>query len=98
MANELCASGFGSDVDGQYNLMSNEHWQNSNGKYWIYKDSFFWMISTSEFFWDKNHIVAIKAYVPGSWANGTYNTPEKEAGYAGYIEGTPMGSVSLGTC
>jgi hypothetical protein len=56
------------------------------------------MISTSEFFWDKNHIVAIKAYVPGSWANGTYNTPEKKAGYAGYIEGTPMGSVSLGTC
>lgn len=86
MANELCASGFGTAVDGQYALISVDHW--SNGTYWIYKDSYYWMISSSEFLYETGYLVARKAYVAGSWADGDYVD----------VDGNPSGVVALGTC
>lgn len=95
MANELCAYGFGSAIDGTYQLMYQDHW--TNGTYWIYKDSFWWMISTSEFLYDTDHLVCIKTYVAGSWANGTYYSvgPWEDGNYT---LGTLMGYVRLGEC
>lgn len=86
MANELCASGFGNDIDGQYDLMSVDHW--TNGTYWIYKDSYYWMISTSEYMYEPGYLVARKEYVAGSWADGHYEG----------VDGNPSGDVALGTC
>jgi hypothetical protein len=86
MANELCASGFGTAVDGNYQLMYRDHW--TNGTYWIYKDSWYWMISNSEFYYGEGYIVARKAYVAGSWANGSYTG----------VDGNPSGNVALGIC
>jgi hypothetical protein len=94
MANELCASGFTvPDVDGQYNLMYTDHWKNANGKYWIYKDSYFWMISSSEFLYETGYLVAKKLYTPGSWANGDYHStgPWEE-------EGAVIGNVASAVC
>ena len=86
MANELCASGFGNDIDGQYNLMYRDHW--SNGIYWIYKDSYYWMISSSEFLYGEGYIVARREYIEGSWADGSYDG----------VDGNPSGVVALGVC
>lgn len=86
MANELCASGFGTAVDGNYHLVSIDHW--TNGTYWIYKDSYYWMISSSEFLYETGYIVARKAYVAGSWADGAYTG----------VDGNPSGNVALGIC
>lgn len=88
MANELCASGFGTAVDGNYtmNYRDRDHW--TNGTYWIYRDSFYWMISSSEFLYGTGYIVARKDYVPGSWANGHYDG----------VDGHSSGDVALGVC
>ena len=86
MANEICASGFGNDIDGQYELKYRDHW--SNGKYWIYRDSFYWMISTSEFLYYGDYLVATKPYNAGEGVDGNYDD----------IQGDPYGTISLGTC
>lgn len=86
MANELCASGFGNAVDGQYNLMYKDHW--FNGSYWIYRDSYNWMISESEFLYYVPYLVAIKPYVIASWADGHYTG----------VGANPSGDIVLGVC
>jgi hypothetical protein len=91
MANELCATGFNASIAGQYNLMYTDHWRKvdeTNGIYWIYKDSYYWMISTSEFLYETGYVVARKAYVAGSWADGNYTG----------VNGNPSGVVTLGVC
>jgi hypothetical protein len=86
MANELCAYGFDNDIDGQYYLMYNDHW--CNGTYWIYKDSFNWIISDSEFLYGEPYLKAIKQYSVGSGPNGEYNG----------VSGNPNGTIALGIC
>jgi hypothetical protein len=86
MSNELCFSGFGGNIDGQYYLMYCDHW--SNGTYWLYKDSFNWIISSSEFLYGEGYIIARKEYVAGSWANGNYVG----------VNGNPSGTVALAFC
>ncbi len=86
MSNELCLTGFGSGIDGQYYLMYDSHW--SNGTYWIYRDSFYWFISSSEFLYGEGYVIARKDYVAGSWANGSY--------YGVY--GGSSGNVELAIC
>jgi hypothetical protein len=96
MANELCASGFGNGIDGQYNLMYTDHW--TNGTYWIYKDSWWWMISTSEFLYEPTYLVAIKPYTAGTWANGDYYAvgPWENGNWT--HNDSPIGTISLGVC
>ena len=99
MANELCASGFTgplSGINGNYTLISRDHW--TNGIYWVYKDSFFWMISTSEFIYEHpDYLVAIKEYTQGSWANGDYYSVGPFVN-GNLTLGTIIGNVSLGVC
>jgi hypothetical protein len=99
MANELCASGFTgslSGVNGEYKLISVDHW--TNGTYWIYKDSYFWMISRSSTLYEyPDYLVAIKSYVAGSWANGDYHAVGTWTN-GNWTEGAIIGMVNLGTC
>jgi hypothetical protein len=96
MANELCASGFVDTlINGQYELMYVDHW--TNGNYWIYKDSFFWMISSSPTTYELPYLVAIKEYIAGSWANGDYYSVGDIID-GNYTLGDKVGQVSSGTC
>jgi len=97
MANELCANGFANpDINGTYTLYSIDLW--TNGTYWIYKDSWWWMISKSPTFnYHPEYLTAIKAYVPGSWANGEYFDIGPWVN-GNYTLGSHMGYVDLGIC
>lgn len=88
MANELCASGFGTTVDGNYQSVDTDFWKNNNSNYWIYKDSYNWIISSSPSIGQIPYAVATKTYVPGSWVNGHYTGTGTN----------PSGDIALGTC
>jgi len=101
-ANDLCASGFGEAWDGTYNIIltdfeSRDRWINSNGRYWLYHDSWYWYISSSPTFYgdkidsttDGKYAVARKAW--------TVNDPSPVGHYEG-IDANPDGDVSLNAC
>ena len=94
MANEFCAYGFGEDWDGTYAVDFDKAGKEScadlwtNGSYWIYRNSYYWMISASPYLYDDRYLVARKAYEDGSSPVGSYT---------GY-NGNPDGAVKEGVC
>ena len=95
MANELCVSGFGNAIDGNYKLEKTDRWTNET--YWIYKDSYFWIISSSPYLYETNYVKAIKKYIPGSWVDGDYYAVGPWVN-GEYTTGAYLGHVSLGIC
>jgi len=85
----LTASGFGEDWDGTYVYQyQKDKWK--NGDYWIFRNSYYYMISSSEYlFFEEEHLKARMALpmdnnAPIDDPTGNYNG----------VNGEPNGSVS----
>ena len=87
MANELCASGFSRPWDGNYTLISDGLW--TNGSYFIFRDPWYWYVSSSLNLYYEPYRKASRPY-------DIYN-PSPAGNFTG-LDGNPDGIVNLGIC
>lgn len=88
MAELICVSGFDRDWDGTYQMVYTDSWKHLEKNYWIYKDSWNWMISSSPHLYDSSHLKAVKLYVVTEWVEGNYLG----------VNGNPNGIITMDEC
>jgi len=89
MSFQICASGFGEDWDGTYELLMGDQYEKiPERNYWVYRDSWYWFISASPYKYDVPNRKAEKIYPGIEDPTGNYNG----------IDGNPNGSIAFGHC
>lgn len=90
MALHICASRFSKDWDGTYEQQDVDTYRLLPAQaYWIYHDSWYWYISTSQYLYEEIRIVARKDFTPG--------LVDPTGNYTG-VDGLPDGIISQGDC
>jgi len=91
MAIKLCVSGFGEEWDGTYEEVSySQYAQLPDHKYWIYRSTFYWFISISEYLYKGEGRRLAEKYTDSPIMDPT-------GSYEG-VFGYPSGIVSYGRC
>ena len=91
-ADTIYASGFGTAWDGTYTLRYTDHW--SNGDYWVYRDSYYWYITDSEFLYGDSHAKAQMEFEEEVNPEGNLTGIINPRGSYTGISGEPDGVIS----